>query len=43
MLHFKFYSGQVSITGTESLSVAEDFDGVERGIFWRHHFASHAE
>lgn len=27
----------------ESLSAVEDFDGVERRIFWRHHFASHTE
>jgi hypothetical protein len=43
MLHFKFYRRQVSITGMESLSAVEDFDGVERRIFWRHHFASHTE
>jgi hypothetical protein len=32
MLPFKFYRGQVAIVRMESLSVVEDFDGVEDGF-----------
>jgi len=32
MLTFKFYRRQIAIAGMESLSVVEDFDGIEDGF-----------